>query len=67
VTERTTNILDNPLRTRGAAFARAEPGAHGLTGRLPAAADGVATRNPGNLVQAVQCAIWQPVYSDSAL
>jgi len=31
-----------------------------------AADDGVATRTPGNLVQAVQDAIWQPVYPDGA-
>jgi malate dehydrogenase (oxaloacetate-decarboxylating) len=31
-----------------------------------AADDGVATRTPGNLVQAVQDAMWQPVYDDGA-
>jgi malate dehydrogenase (oxaloacetate-decarboxylating) len=29
-----------------------------------AIADGVATTKPGNLVQAVQDAMWQPVYPD---
>jgi malate dehydrogenase (oxaloacetate-decarboxylating) len=29
-----------------------------------AAADGVATRKPGDVVQAVQDAMWQPVYLD---
>ena len=29
-----------------------------------AADDGVATKTPGNLVQAVQDAIWQPAYAD---
>jgi malate dehydrogenase (oxaloacetate-decarboxylating) len=27
--------------------------------------DGVATTKPGNLVQAVQDAMWQPVYPDA--
>jgi len=31
-----------------------------------AIADGVATSKPGNLVQAVQDAMWQPVYADGA-
>ena len=31
-----------------------------------AADDGVATKTPGNLVQAVQDAMWQPVYDDGA-
>jgi malate dehydrogenase (oxaloacetate-decarboxylating) len=32
-----------------------------------AAADGVATRNLDNLVQAVQDAMWQPVYADGGV
>ena len=32
---------------------------------MAAADDGVATRKAGNLVQAVQDAIWQPAYPDS--
>ena len=32
-----------------------------------AIADGVATRKPGSLVQAVQDAMWQPVYPDGAV
>jgi malate dehydrogenase (oxaloacetate-decarboxylating) len=33
---------------------------------LAAVADGVATRKPENLVQAVQDAMWQPAYPDGA-
>jgi malate dehydrogenase (oxaloacetate-decarboxylating) len=31
-----------------------------------AAADGVASNAPGDLVQAVQDAMWQPVYADGS-
>ncbi len=46
-------VLDDPFLNRGMAFTAAERG--------------VATTRPGNLMQAVQDAMWQPVYEGGAV
>jgi malate dehydrogenase (oxaloacetate-decarboxylating) len=47
------DVLSDPVRNRGTAA---------ITVARAAAADGVATRKPDNMVQAVHDAMWRPVY-----